>query len=551
MPKAAQLLIGIIIVAGACWVGAYTGAAITVITMGFLGGVGELVSVILPLLAAAFVFWRGTRSGKPGYQWAPLVFFVGWALVSVAMRGYLTLEAAKVTSPAIDPDLAKIKTLVVDDFLNTSRTFVSEGVVDQLVEIAHKDNNPANPISSVRQTTLASGPECTDEDMARSAQLRAVGRTDECFKQTMLPAVPDGLRILHPADYHWGPSQPGKLTAVVADNGRETEVLQWRRNSARVPAYLPLFRMGMGSFDQAQTIWETHSGPFEVVNYGDVDLTPQAMAAAIYRFDPSLPPKPKTAHPAVLAEQAFALASRGDLSAALNIVALLDRKNYLDDNMVKAAAYAIFKIKSDIAGGRLPRLDKFADKLNVRQRNLLNDEIIRILTTPATCRCRAFLFSSADLGQRAIDAFQNTSDLEQWQYDGLLTATMYVATPFREHRQKLFASIMASHDPSNGRRLVSYARMAGLTLLDAEMRALMSKLPELRGEELFLLAVDVRLPSPAQAARFSSTYDPQLNVHSDTWRAFWGAMRSQASRIPDDKQRLRALDEIGKRQAES
>src|SRR3954447_19104076 len=113
MERTGQITSGIFILVVVCWVSAYGGVAITVLTMGFLGGVGELVSLVLPLGVALLLVASGMRHGKSGYAWAPILFFGGWALISVVMRAYLSFEAAKIVPPDIDPSLAKIKTLVV------------------------------------------------------------------------------------------------------------------------------------------------------------------------------------------------------------------------------------------------------------------------------------------------------------------------------------------------------------------------------------------------------------------------------------------------------
>ena len=281
----------------------------------------------------------------------------------------------------------------------------------------------------------------------------------------------------------------------------------------------------MGPFGRAQTIWETRTGPFEVVSFGDVELTPQAMAGAIYAFDPTLPPKPNTADKAILAERAFELVSSGDYGAALAIVTSLDKANFLDDSMIRAAAYSILMDGIGVVqSNRLPDMGKFSDKLTPEQRKLLNDEIIRILTTPTKGRHRAFLFKSKELGQRAVDTFKHVPELELWQYQGLLTAMIYVATPSQDYRQELFASIMASHDPSNGRRIVAYLDRAGLS--DEEMRALTPKLAEIDGEDIFSIAMySLYLPSPSRARKLNSTFDPEVAVKGETWSAFWVAMR--------------------------
>ncbi len=193
----AQIAIGIVLLAVACWIGIYSGIYLTAFTLGIFGGVGMFISAALPLGVAVFLILQAAR-GRPAYAAAPVLFFCGWALTSVGIRQQLSLEAAKVAPPAIDRGLVKNKTLIVDDFLKFSRTFVTEGVVDRLVEISYEDNNRSKPIRSIRQTTLARGQECSDADKQRSSLLRAAGRTEECLKETTLSEIPDGLQILYP-----------------------------------------------------------------------------------------------------------------------------------------------------------------------------------------------------------------------------------------------------------------------------------------------------------------------------------------------------------------
>lgn len=547
----AQIAIGIVLLAVACWIGIYSGIYLTAFTLGILGGVGMFISAALPLGVAVFLILQAAR-GRPAYAAAPVLFFCGWALTSVGIRQQLSLEAAKFAPPAIDHGLVKNKTLIVDDFLNFSRTFVTEGVVDRLVEISYEGNNRSKPIRSIRQTTLARGQECSDADKQRSSLLRAAGRTEECLKETTLSEIPDGLQILYPQGYFWGPGWPGPLTATVVDGERKTDALTWRRIAARVPAYLPFFRMNSGPFDRAATIWESRQGPFELVSYGDLDLRSQTMAAAIFGFDPSRPPKPEQ-NLALVAKRASDLASAGDYGAALSNVTLLDKANFLDDNMIKAAAYNIFvNVNSNVVGGRLPSLRQFSDKLSNQQRALLNGEIIRILTTPRKCYCRAFLFDSKELGQMAIDAFQNAADLELWQYNGLLTATMYISTPFEQYRSALLSSIMVSHDQSNARRIVAYLYKADWNLRDDDMRALTAKLTELDADGIYLMATQTAgFHSPSQIAKFHKSFDPEIAVRADTWNAFWSAMRVHASRIAEPDRQERAIEGIAKMQQES
>lgn len=541
-----QVIIGIVLLAVACWVGIRGGWFVSIATLGIFAGVGMFIGVALPL-GVAFILVLQAAFGRPAYAAAPVLFFGGWALISVGMREQLSLEAARIVPPVIDPGLAKIKTLVVDDFLNFNRTFVTEGVIDRLVEISYENNNRSNPIRSIRQTTLARGQECNDADKARSRILRAVGRSDECLKEIILPEIPDGLQILYPEGYFWGPGWPGPLKATVVENGRTTEALTWRRITARVPAYSPFLTFDEGPFDRAATIWESRHGPFELVSYGDVDLTSQTMAGAIYGFDPKQPPKPEQDF-ALVAKRAAELAASGDYGGALSSVTLLDKANFLDDNMIKAAAYNIFiNVNTNFVGGRLPDLRQFSGKLSNRQRAVLNSEIIRILTTPNKCYCRAFLFDSSELGQLAIDAFQTTAGLEQWQYDGLLSATMWISTPFEQYRATLLKSIMASHDQSSAHRITAYLHVANAHLRDDDMRALTTKLTELDADGIYLIATEnAGLPSPARIAKFYKPIDPEIAVKTETWNAFWTAMRLNASRIPEPDRRDRALERIEK-----
>jgi len=542
-----QIVIGTVLLAGTCWVAIHIGTFLTIATLGIFGGVGMVVGAALPLGVAIFLVLQAAF-GRPAYAMTPVLFFCGWALISVGVRQHLSLEAGRMASPPIDQGLGKIKTLVVDDFLNFSRTFVTEGIVDRLVEISYQDNDRSRPIISIRQTTLAKGQDCSDADKPRSRLLRSVGRTEECLKETALSEIPDGLQILYPKGYFWGPGWPGPLTASVLDSGRKTDALTWRRIAARVPAYLPFFRINEGPFDRAATIWESRQGPFELVSYGDVDLTSQAMAAAVYGFDPRQPPKPEQNF-ALVAKRALELASAGDYGAALSNVVLLDKANFLDDNMIRAAAYNIFAgVNSNVAGGRLSSMSQFSEKLSSRQRALLNEEVIHILTTPRECNCRAFLFNSKELGVMAVENFQNKTGLELWQYKGLMSATMYIATPFDQYQKTLFTGIMASRDQSNAFRIIAYLNMASWHLRDDELRALTAKLTEMDADGVYAMATEnVGLPSPSTIARISKSFDPGVIVKADTWNAFWIAIRANASRIPATDRRDRAIERIEKK----
>ncbi|MDQ6435070.1 hypothetical protein RB623_13520 [Mesorhizobium sp. LHD-90] len=560
MERVGEVIVGIVVMAIACGLGASGGATITVLTMGFLGGVGMFVSIVSLLAVALVLVAVGTGNGKLGYAWAPVVFFGGWALISVAMRANLSFEAENITPPEIAPALAQVRTLVVDAHPSLPRTFVTEGAVERLVEITYQNNDRTKAIKTIRQTMLAEGADCTAEDNAQSSVLHRIGRIDECLKTIDLATLPDGLHILR-QPFGRDSRYAQELTAVIVAANQNTPALTWKRAYARVPAYFPFFRMSMGPFDKAPTIWETRAGPFEMVAYGALDLKTEVMAAAIYGFDPTKPPRALSLSNAELSHQAAMLAERGDQGGLADGWALTSRlfdARYIDDNAVKVA---IQKVRDPRA---FPidelRLGRFVQAFSPEQRARFNDGAIHVLSTPSICKwCWVddTTWTDVALAHRAVEAFGSTVGLERWQYIGLVNvagATAWngpTATAPGANRQLMLTTAVSSADASASTRLAGFIVATLTEMLQSEAQALTAAVDKLDQSDIYAVATS-RYNSPSQLdqiAHRNRSFPREIFVQKPEWLAFWNALLAQVDIIPAGEKREIATRHINEKLA--
>lgn len=555
-----QCLSGMILLALVAFVGTYLGAVVTAYTFGALGGIGLFLSSGSLFVAAGILLVIGLAlEGRGGFALAPAAFFGVWLGVSVVARLIVAGEAVALgPPPSIDPKFATHRTLVIDAYPPLPRTFVTEGIIDRLVEITYKNNDPAQPIENIRQTTLARAADCTEEDNEQSLMLHQIGRIDECLKSVDLTAVPDGLHILHPPR-----AFRQLLTAVTVEAGDQVTSLTWQRIYKRVPAYLPVLSFNDGPFDKAQTIWEWRSGPFEVVAYGVLDLTTQAMASAIYGFDPTTPPKPAAVPNAVLSARAAALAERGDmagLSAGWAIVTDLFASGYMDDGMLRVAVQKIRR-PDPYPKDKLP-LGNFVRALDPPRRARFNDGILRVLTTPAACdwcHLENIDWNDEGLERRATEAFRNTIGLERWQYMGLVKLAGAIVwngmpvTPPGENRRALAQAAVSSVDTSASARLASFIVAIRSEWLEDEVPALTAAAGRLDPEDLYWVATrGYNAPSTFdQVAKWQKNFERDLFVRQPQWLEFWRTILSRLETIPDAAKRDMATRHANEKLADS
>ena len=556
-----QCIGGVILLVALAGASIVAGMMIIVRTMGILGAIGELVAGAgLVVGIAGCLLYGLSRADRRGFALAPFVFLGLWLAISVGMRFWLSATTASLGPVAIDPELSKVRTFgVLGQWIRP--TFLAEGLVDRVVVVDFEDS-ARKKIKTITELRLAKGDDCSSEDRERSGDLRQVGRIDECYKSTSLAEIPDGLYVEpYPKPNFTTTHCCLELSAVMMTGGQKRTVLTWRQGNARVPSYLPILAMFMGtSVETPASIWEDRSGPFTSVSFGAPDLRPATMASAIYGFDLTKPPSRSTASNAKLSQDALNLAEtweRSNVRSALGIVAMLSQQGYIDDNMIKVATRRVYFTES----GMRPDLQlyKFLPGLTAEQTAVFNDERLRILTTPRPCSwCAGFfgLGQSDITSQRASDAFRQRADLELWQYTGLLVwAEIWVHRAddaiLQRHRS-IFASVLQSTDEVKELKLRAFVQAAQRSLLDEEMRAL-TPLVDRFSETTVLRLAAFGLQSPAMWAKLDKLSTARGNgsilalcPRNDSWTVFWKAMLVRADLVADAEKRDRAKGEIAK-----
>lgn len=298
-----------------------------------------------------------------------------------------------------------------------------------------------------------------------------------------------------------------------------------------------------------------------MVAYGALDLKAEAMAAAIYGFDPTKPPRAVALSNAEFSRRAAVLAERDDqagLADGWAVASKLFDALYIDDNTVKVA---IQKVRDPRAfPDNEPRLGTLVEAFSPEQRARFNDGAIRVLSTPFTCDwCWVddTTWADAALSQRAVEAFGSSTGLERWQYIGLVNVAgeglwngSTVAAPSAA-RQLMLTAAVSSADTSASTRLAALIIAAHTGMLQSEVQALAAAVDRLNETDLYAVATSSHnTPSGLhRTARQSEEFRREILDQRRQWLAFWRALLTRVDLIPEGEKREIATRRINEKLA--